>query len=107
MNPRSAIVLVVVALLVTSLGFAADGKVSTVKGQVVSVDTQTKMLTVQAEGPEKKDIPIQLAADTKILRGGKEIQVQEIGIGEKVTVNGKVVDGKWTAVTIGIEPSKG
>ena len=104
MKTRSTIMVVLAALLIATLGLAAEGTVSTVKGQVVAVDMKTKTLTVKADGADGKEVPVQLAADTKIVKGGAPITVQDLGIGDKVTVNGKVVDGKWTAVTIGVEP---
>lgn len=104
MNPRNVVAFALVAVLLTTLGFAAEGQLTTVKGQVVAVDLKTQTLTVKSDGPDKKEVPVQLAADTKIMKAGAAIAVQEIGIGDKVTVNGKVVDGKWTAVTIGVEP---
>lgn len=104
MNPRKVVPFFLVALLVATLGFAADGQLTTMKGQVVSLDLKMNTLTVKSEAADGKQVTVQLAADTKILKAGATIGAQEIGVGDKVTVNGKVVDGKWTAVTIGVEP---
>ena len=104
MHPRNLAAFVLAALVVTTLGLAADGQLTTVKGEVVAVDVKTQTVTVKSDGPDKKEVAVQLAADTKILKGGAAIGAKDLGVGDKVTVNGKLVDGKWTAVTIGVEP---
>lgn len=104
MERKTTLLVALVVVILATLGYAAEGKLATVKGQIVAVDLKTNTLTVKADGPAAKEVSIQLGADTKIVRGDAAITLQELGIGEKVTVNGKEVAGKLTAVTIGVEP---
>jgi hypothetical protein len=104
MERKTSILIALVVFALATLGYAAEGKLATVKGQVVAVDLKLNTVTVKAEGPAPKEVSIQLGADTKIVRGDAPITLKELGIGEKVTVNGKEVAGKLTAVTIGVDP---
>ena len=108
---RTGSILLAAGLLVSSAALAADeNKLTTMSGTVVSTDAQANTVTVKAEGmgqaagqAQAETVTIQVAPDTKIIKAGKKIALNEIAGGEKVTVNYKNVDGKKQAVSIGVE----
>lgn len=106
---KTGSILLAAGLLVSSAALAADeNKLTTMSGTVVSTDAQANTVTVKAEGAgqgagQAPDVTIVVAPDTKIIKAGKKIALNEIAGGEKVTVNYKNVDGKKQAVSIGVE----
>jgi hypothetical protein len=102
---KTGSILLAAGLLVSSAALAADeNKLTTMSGTVVSTDAQANTVTVQGASPAES-VTIQVAPDTKIIKAGKKIALNEIAGGEKVTVNYKNVDGKKQAVSIGVEPT--
>ena len=102
---KTGSILLAAGLLVSSAALAADeNKLTTMSGTVVSTDAQANTVTVKAaETGQAEDVTIVVAPDTKIIKAGKKIALNEIAGGEKVTVNYKNVDGKKQAVSIGVE----
>jgi hypothetical protein len=93
------------------------------KGQVVSSDARSNTLVVKVDkgpgtttppgstqppgmsGTSANEMAFVVGPDTKILKGSKKASLAEISGGDKVTVNYKMVGGKFMAVSIGIEPA--
>src|SRR5262245_12506760 len=110
---KTGSILLAAGLLVSSAALAADeNKLTTMSGTVVSTDAQANTVTLKAEGAgmaagqgagQAENVTITVAPDTKIIKAGKKISLNEIAGGEKVTVNYKNVDGKKQAVSIGVE----
>ena len=103
---RTGSLLLAAGLLVSSAALAADeAKLTTMNGTVVSTDAQqsTVLVKVDQGAGKSEDVTIVVAPDTKIIKAGKKVALNDVAGGEKVTVNYKTVDGKKQAVSIGVE----
>jgi len=103
---RIGLLLMMVGLLAAATpALAQDAKLVTSSGQVVSVDAKANSVVVKVEvNPgESRDVSFNVAADTKIIKDGKPLQIAGVMTGDKVTISFRTVNGKNVAVNIGIE----
>jgi len=107
---RIATAAVAALAIVTAVGATAaatNEAVSTLSGQVVSVDAKagTILVKVDAGQGQSKDLSFSVTADTKImLKGTEPMPLASVHAGDKVTVNSKAANGKNVALSIGVEP---
>jgi hypothetical protein len=73
----------VAALFAGAMAVAQEAPAKTLKGQVVSVDAAKNMIAIKDETGADKTI--QVAASTKITRGGKDITLADIKAGDRLS----------------------
>lgn len=80
-------------------------RLATADGQVVSVDAAAKSLVVRIDGPSgtSRELTLELADDTKIVKDGAAIALGDLRRGEKITVTYRRQDDKQIAVNIGVQ----
>ena len=86
-----------------SLGTAADARLATASGHLVSVDASAKTLVVNVEQHpgETKDVTFTLDDQSKIVKDGAAIAATELKSGDSVTVTYKEANAKYVVVNIG------
>jgi hypothetical protein len=108
MYRRIALWLLVTALVASPPVVAAGsdpGPVETVQGTVVSVEAQAKALTVRSESPEgsPEEVRFEVNDETKIVRDGVSIKLQELRQGNVVVVNYRTQANSRVALSIGVQ----
>lgn len=100
--------LAILMLLVASVAVAGEARLATAGGQVSAIDAASKSLTVKVAAPsgEAKDMTFMVADDSKILKNGAVVGLNDLVKGDKVTVTYKSMEGKNVVVNIGVD-SKG
>ena len=86
------------------LGTAADARLATASGHLVSIDAAAKTLVVNVEQRpgETKDLTFTLDDESKIVKDGAAIAATELKSGDSVTVTYKEANAKNVVVNIGV-----
>ena len=82
-----------------------NARMATAGGMVASIDTEGKMLVVKVEGHkgDAHDMTFVVADDSKLLKDGMAVSLEDLKQGDKVTVTYKAQSGKNVVVNIGVE----
>jgi hypothetical protein len=82
-----------------------NARMATAGGMVTSIDTVGNSLVVKVEGQpgEVHDVTFVVAADSKLLKDGAAVTLEDLKQGDKVTVTYKAQSGKNVVVNIGVE----
>lgn len=88
---RSALMILVLVMasffLASVVAAAETGKMETATGKVTSVDPQGKAITISAKvGKEAMDVGTIVDKDTKVKVGGKAANLNDIKVGDTVTI---------------------
>lgn len=97
--------LAVLMLIASSAVAAVDApRMATASGQITSIDTVAKALVVKVADPRatKSDVTFILADDSKIIKDGAAVGLDDLKQGDKVTVTYRAEDGKNVVVNIGV-----
>lgn len=98
--------LVAVTLASTlAFGAADTTKLTAVKGQLVSVDETSRMLTIKAHDPDGSthDMAFSVSDEVKIVKGGTAIGLADLKPGDQITVTYKEADDKNVVLQIAVE----
>lgn len=108
-NAACLVTWLVAVTLASTLAFGAaeTTKVTAVKGQLVSVDETSRMLTVKAHDPDGSthDMAFSVSDEVKILKGGAPIGLADLKPGDQITVTFKEADDKNVVFQITVEPA--
>jgi Cu/Ag efflux protein CusF len=82
-----------------------NARMATAGGMVASIDMAAKSLVVKVEGQQgdAHDMTFVVAEDSKLLKDGAAVTLEDLKQGDKVTVTYKAQSGKNVVVNIGVE----
>jgi Cu/Ag efflux protein CusF len=82
-----------------------NARMSTAGGMVASIDTVAKSIVVKVESQPggAHDMTFVVAEDSKLLKDGAPVALDDLKQGDKVTVTYKAQSGKNVVVNIGVE----
>ena len=88
-----------------ALAATDTARMATAGGLVMSIDTAAKSLvvTVADEKGSAHDVTFVVADDSKLIKGGAAVTLDELKQGDKVTVTYRAQSGKNVVVNIGVE----
>ena len=99
----------VVSMLLAPAAMAApspeSGRMATAAGQIASVDAAAKSLVVKVADPggQPQELNLVVADDSKIIKNGATVTLNDLKQGDRVTITYKAQDGKNMVVNIGVD----
>jgi Cu/Ag efflux protein CusF len=88
-----------------ALAATDNARMATARGMVTSIDAVAKsmVVTVADEKGNAHDVTFVVAEDSKLIKGGAAVTLDELKEGDKVTVTYRAQSGKNVVVNIGVE----
>jgi Cu/Ag efflux protein CusF len=82
-----------------------SARLATAGGMVASIDAAARSLVVKVEGQkgDAHDMTFVVAEDSKLVKDGAAVTLEDLKQGDKVTVTYKTESGKNVVVNIGVE----